>query len=166
MRYEEIELNRDCQAVRIPDGTVVTLPQGTPVVLTQALGESYTVQAPTIGGLFQVADKDAEALGKQRKRTAIRTAGTHEAGTVSADVIWEELRQVYDPEIPINIVDLGLIYELTIEPLPSGDSRVQVKMTLTAPGCGMGPSMARDTRSRIERLPGRAPQEGGQVPLP
>jgi len=153
MSYEEIELARDCEAVQIPQGTVVTIPKGTLAVITQALGGTYTLQLPTIGGLVRVTDKDADAIGKKSTGLSATTA-TAESGTVSEEMVWEELKQVYDPEIPISVVELGLIYDLQIAPLSSGGSRVQVKMTLTAQGCGMGPSIAMDAQRRIEILPG------------
>jgi len=153
MSHEEVELSRDCEAVQIPQGTKVTVPKGTPAVITQALGDTYTLQLPTMGGLFRVADKDADAIGKKSKGLpAAAAAGGN--GTVTEEMVWEELRQVYDPEIPINVVDLGLIYDLRVEPHPSGGSTVQIQMTLTAQGCGMGPAIARDAQSRIEVLPG------------
>jgi probable FeS assembly SUF system protein SufT len=155
MSYEEVELSRDCEAVQIPQGTPVTIPQGTPAVITQALGDTYTVQLPTMGGLFRIADKDADAIGKKSKGSPAAAAAA-ESGTVTEEMVWEELKQVYDPEIPINVVDLGLIYDLRLEPLPSGESKVLVQMTLTAQGCGMGPSIARDAQRRIEVLPGVA----------
>ncbi|MGH7962505.1 MAG: iron-sulfur cluster assembly protein, partial [Candidatus Binatia bacterium] len=147
MSYEEIELTRDCEAVQIPQGTVVTIPKGTLAVITQALGETYTLQLPTMGGLVRIADKDADALGKKSKKQFTTTAAAAN-GAVSEEMVWEELKQVYDPEIPINVVDLGLIYDLQVVPLPSGGSNVAVKMTLTAQGCGMGPAIAMDAQSR------------------
>jgi len=153
MNYEEIELTRDCEAVQIPQGTIVTVPKGTLAVITQALGDTYTLQLPTLGGLVRVADKDADALGKKSKGQPPATA-TATNGTISEEMVWEELKQVYDPEIPINVVDLGLIYNLQIEPLASGKSNIKVQMTLTAQGCGMGPAIAMDAQSRIESLSG------------
>jgi len=158
MSYEEIELSRKCEAIQIPQGTIVTLPKGTPAVITQALGDSYTLQLPTMGGLVRVADKDADAIGKKSRGLATPVAVRGD-GTVSEEIVWEALKEVYDPEIPVNVVDLGLIYDLRIEPLPSGESKVLVQMTLTAQGCGMGPSIARDAQSRIEGLPGVADAE-------
>lgn len=152
MAYEQIETTRECDAVQIPEGIPVKIPAGTAVVVTQSLGGSYTLQVPALGGLFRVSGQDADALG---------LAGPEEhdegaAGPVNEDRVWSVLRHVYDPEIPVNIVDLGLVYDLRIEPQPSGDSRVEVKMTLTAPGCGMGQTIAMDARQRIETLPGVA----------
>jgi probable FeS assembly SUF system protein SufT len=154
MAYEEIEVRRDCQAVQIPQGNTVIITTGTPVIVTQSLGGSYTVQVPSLGGLFRVAGHDADALGLQA--TSAAEATTDAAGPVSDERVWSVLRHVYDPEIPVNIVDLGLVYDMRIEPLPAGQSRVEVRMTLTAPGCGMGQTIAMDARQRIESLPGVA----------
>jgi probable FeS assembly SUF system protein SufT len=156
MAYEEIELTRDCKAIQIPQGIPVLIPKGTLVVITQSLGDTYTLQLPTIGGLVRIADTDADAIGK--KSRGLPTAADA-SGPVTEDMVWDQLKQVYDPEIPINVVDLGLIYDLRIEPAPSGQSRVLVQMTLTAPGCGMGPSIAHDAQCRIEALPGVAEAE-------
>ena len=153
MPYEEIELSRDCEAVQIPQGTTISIPQGTLAVITQTLGDTYTIQLPTGGGLYRIADKDADALGKKSKGLPAAAATTEGHGRVSEEIVWEELKQVYDPEIPINVVDLGLIYDLRINSLPSGGNKVLVQMTLTAQGCGMGPSIAKDAQHRIEALP-------------
>jgi probable FeS assembly SUF system protein SufT len=154
MPYEEIELTRDCEATQIPQGTVTTLAKGTPAVITQALGDTYTVQVPTVGGLYRIADKDADALGKKSRGLPPSAGAAEGTGTVSEEAVWEQLKQVYDPEIPINVVDLGLIYDLQVYPAADGGSNVLVQMTLTAQGCGMGPSIARDAQYRIEALPG------------
>jgi probable FeS assembly SUF system protein SufT len=150
MAYEQIETRRDCQAVQIPQGNSVTIPAGTEVIVTQSLGGSYTVQVPSLGGLFRVAGADADALGMQATESAAPTA----AGPLQDEMVWGVLKDVYDPEIPVNIVDLGLVYDLRIDPLAGGRSRVEVKMTLTAPGCGMGQTIAMDAKHRIESLPG------------
>lgn len=153
MRYEEVELTRDCEMIQVPQGTPVTIPAGTPAVITQALGDSYTVQLPTLGGLYKVAGKDADALGKERVDTeAARAAAA--SGSVDEAAVWAALKNVYDPEIPVNIVDLGLVYDMKIEPEPGGGNRVSVQMTLTAPGCGMGTVIAGDAKACIERVPG------------
>lgn len=146
------ELTRDCEAVQIPHGTAVTLAKGKQVHITQTLGGSFTVH--TDGGLFRIAPKDADALGLEGvSSTAQKPAN---AATVEVDEkqVWNTLRTCYDPEIPVNIVDLGLVYDLHMEKLPSGSSRVHVKMTLTAPGCGMGPTIARDAQQKIMYLDG------------
>ncbi len=159
MPYEEIELTRDCEVIQIPQGTRTTIAKGTSAVITQALGDTYTVQLPTVGGLYRIAEKDADALGKKSKGLPLATAATEKIGTVSEEMVWEQLKQVYDPEIPVNVVDLGLIYDLQIHPSPDGGSNVLVQMTLTAQECGMGPSIARDAQHRIETLPGVAEAE-------
>ncbi len=152
MSYEQIEIARDCEAVQVPQGNTVIIPAGTSAFLAQSLGGSYTLQIPSLGGLFRVAGKDADALGMEVSAAAVAGSGE---GPVSEERVWEQLREVYDPEIPVNIVDLGLVYDLRIEPRTTG-SRVEVKMTLTAPGCGMGHAISMDAKSRIESLPGVA----------
>jgi probable FeS assembly SUF system protein SufT len=147
-----VELHRDCHAVQIPIGTAVTLPKGTAVDITQTLGGTYTVHA--MGGLYRIAGKDADALGLEVTTPATTTASDSEDGPVDEAAVWQVLRSCYDPEIPVNIVDLGLVYDLTITPQPSGRSSVAVKMTLTAPGCGMGATIAGDAQQKILDLPG------------
>jgi probable FeS assembly SUF system protein SufT len=143
-----VVLSRDCDAVQIPAGNTVTLPAGTEVDITQTLGGSYTVHA--LGGLFRIAPKDADALGLQPETPA---APTVVAGTVDEKAVWDSLRSCYDPEIPVNIVDLGLVYDMGIEDLPTGNKKVFVKMTLTAPGCGMGATIAGDAQQKLLTLP-------------
>jgi len=146
-----VELTRDCEATQIPAGMTTTLPAGTPVDITQTLGGSYTVHAMG-GGLFRIAAKDADALGLQPATEAAQTPA--DSGPVDEKSVWEVLRNCYDPEIPVNIVDLGLVYDMHIEPRPSGQSAVSVKMTLTAPGCGMGGAIAGDAQQKLLGLPG------------
>jgi probable FeS assembly SUF system protein SufT len=153
MPYEEVEISRDVEVVMIPQGVTTTLQAGTPAVITQSLGDSYTLQVPTFGGLYRLAGKDADAIGKAAARSD-GVPGADLDAPVTEDLVYAQLRNVYDPEIPVNIVELGLIYDLAIEPLPDGGSRVGVKMTLTAPGCGMGDVIAHDAKMRIESLPG------------
>ncbi|HUM01264.1 MAG TPA: putative Fe-S cluster assembly protein SufT [Thermoanaerobaculia bacterium] len=148
-----ITLKRDCHALVIPSGEMVLLHAGTPVVVTQSLGGSFTVQSPALDGLYRIADRDADALGlSAREAPASQKAAA--AGPVSEEAVWNELKSCYDPEIPVNIVDLGLVYDLKLLPRPAGGCRVEVKMTLTAPGCGMGPSIAADAQQKIASLPG------------
>lgn len=150
---ETVELARDCEAVQIPHGTVVILPKGLSVDITQTLGGSYTIHAQ--GGLYRVSEQNADALGMESKQRQTESRAPGEKnGDVDEKQVWDTLRTCYDPEIPVNIVDLGLIYDLHIEKLPSGNSRVQVKMTLTAPGCGMGPTIARDAQEKLLFLEG------------
>ena len=153
MRYQEVVTTRDCTVVQIPYGNTVLIPAGTPAGITQALGDSFTVEIPTIGGLYRVAGADADAIGKERP-VAVDAAAANEP--VNEARIWSALRNVYDPEIPVNIVELGLVYDLRIEPLPEGGSRVHVQMTLTAPGCGMGQIIAGEAKRLIEEVPGVA----------
>lgn len=147
MSHEPVEFNRDCEAIQIPQGLTVTIPKGTAGIITQALGDTYTLQIPTFGGLFRVADRDADAIGRKPLGADAARAGAAD-DTVSEEQVWDQLRQVYDPEIPVNVVDLGLIYDLRVE-----GRTVNVQMTLTAQGCGMGPSIAMDAKRRIEALP-------------
>jgi len=153
MPYEEVEISRDVEVVMIPQGVTSVLKAGTPAVITQSLGDSYTLQVPTFGGLYRLSGKDADAIGKATARSD-GEVGADPAAPVSEELVYSQLRNVYDPEIPVNIVELGLVYNLSIEPHSGGGSRVEVKMTLTAPGCGMGDVIAHDAKSRIENLPG------------
>jgi len=153
-----VTLQRDCQAIRIPGGDITLLPAGMPVVLTQALGGSYTVEAPLLGGIFRLSGRDADALGLSPE-TGPSAPERPSERPLEEDDVWERLRTCYDPEIPVNIVDLGLVYDLKILPHSSGGRRVEVKMTLTAPGCGMGPAIAADARQKIAALPGVAEAE-------
>jgi probable FeS assembly SUF system protein SufT len=145
-----VQLTRDCEATQIPSGALTTLPEGTSVDITQTLGGTYTVHAP--GGLFRIAAKDAEALGLGATSTPAPNAAA--AGPANEQSVWEVLRNCYDPEIPVNIVDLGLVYDLSVTPLPNAHIAVAVKMTLTAQGCGMGGAIAGDAQQKLLALPG------------
>jgi probable FeS assembly SUF system protein SufT len=118
------------------------------VVIAQALGGSYTVIVH--GNMARIASADADALGKEPPAPAIPAT----QGQLTEEQVNEALRNCYDPEIPVNIVELGLVYDLQILPLPEGGQRVEIKMTLTAPGCGMGPILQQDVESRVLALPG------------
>ena len=131
-----------------------TLGQGTQVDITQRLGGSYTVRDIGGGGLFRVAEKDADALGLDPTCALPVTEPVSATGPVEEKAVWEVLRTCYDPEIPLNIVDLGLIYDLDLDRSPEGGSIINVKMTLTAPGCGMGGAIAGDAQEKLLRLPG------------
>ena len=146
-----VRLARDCQAIQIPAGLEALLPAGTMVDITQTLGGSYTVQAP--GGLFRIAPENADALGI-KSAAAEEKAATTATGSVDEKAVWDALRDCYDPEIPVNIVDLGLVYDMRVDPDPSGGSVVSVKMTLTATGCGMGGAIAGDAQRKLMSLPG------------
>jgi probable FeS assembly SUF system protein SufT len=147
-----VQLTRDCDAVQIPSGAPVILPAGTPVDITQTLGGTSTVHAQ--GGLYRIAAQDADALGLQPAPAEPAAGAATSSGPVDEKLVWDALKTCYDPEIPVNIVDLGLVYDLHIKPLPSGNSVVSVKMTLTAPGCGMGATIAGDAQQKILYLPG------------
>jgi probable FeS assembly SUF system protein SufT len=159
-------LTRDCPAIRIPSGEPLSLPAGTAVYLTQSLGGTFTVQAPSLGGLFRIAGGDGDALGLVVPSSGAGSAAAPErpaaaslGGPVNETAVWDRLRTVYDPEIPVNIVDLGLVYDLRILPASAAGERVEVKMTLTAPGCGMGGAIAADAQSKIAAVPGVAEAE-------
>lgn len=143
-------LTRDCEVALIPAGTKITLPAGTQVVITQSLGGSYTVYAG--GALVRVDGKDADALGKEAAAAPKDKEITGD-GTVDEEQLWAQMRTCYDPEIPINIVELGLIYDCKLIPEPQGGNRVEVKMTLTAPGCGMGEILKQDVEHKLMTVP-------------
>jgi len=148
-----ITLIRDVEAAMVPSGTPVTLQKGEPAYITQSLGGSYTVVVN--GNMFRIDGKNADALGMQ----AQAGAASSEAGQAATPEefekqVWDAMRTCYDPEIPVNIVDLGLIYDCQIEPITPQSSRVNVKMTLTAPGCGMGPMLQQDVQNKLLSLEG------------
>jgi probable FeS assembly SUF system protein SufT len=147
---ERIEISRECEGVQIPAGTKVTLEKGLEAFITQSLGGTFTLQVPAYGGLYRVAGKDADALGKKPEDAGVISA---QGGDLEA-MVWEQLKSCYDPEIPVNIVDLGLIYGMEIKDQADGTKRVEVKMTLTAQGCGMGASIAYDAKNKLTGLPG------------
>ncbi len=153
---KETKLTRDCEAVQIPSGDKSVLPEGTDVYISQDLGGTFTVQ--TLKGLFRIEGKDADALGRTAAGKDQEESPSEEtsSGTFSEKIVWEALRSCFDPEIPVNIVDLGLIYDLKSEEFEEGKYRVDVKMTLTAPGCGMGPVIADDAQQKILSTPGVA----------
>ena len=137
----------DCPATEIPAGTPAVLPSGSQVDIVQTLGGNVTVR--TDRGLFRIARENAPLIAGLE--VADESKGPE--GEFNEDAVWGALRTCFDPEIPVNIVDLGLIYDLAIERTPSGGNSVEVKMTLTAPGCGMGPVIAEDARQKIASLP-------------
>jgi probable FeS assembly SUF system protein SufT len=149
--HEPITVARDCDAILIPSGTHITLQAGTVVFITQALGGNYTVNVN--GNLAQVSARNADALGFEAEAPSFMKEYGGTGGPVREELLWEQMRTCYDPEIPINIVDLGLVYECKVTPLPDGGNRVDVRMTLTAPGCGMGQFLAEDVRSKLMQVP-------------
>ncbi|MDG1976415.1 MAG: putative Fe-S cluster assembly protein SufT [Akkermansiaceae bacterium] len=148
--HEEVSLTREVDAIQIPSGDTITLPTGTPVVITQTLGGTYTVA--TSAGLARISSNDADALGvdpdeKQEKQAEADRL----ANATLEEQVWHQMKQVFDPEIPVDIVNLGLVYDCNLSEVDSGTD-VDVKMTLTAPGCGMGPVIAADAQARIMSL--------------
>jgi probable FeS assembly SUF system protein SufT len=140
----------------VPAGHTVLLPKGTRAVITQSLGGSFTLHVPEYGGLMRLSSRDADAVGQEVPAPAEPVERPE--GEVSAEalepLVWDQLRTCYDPEIPVNIVDLGLVYDMQISPSDDGGHRIDVKMTLTAQGCGMGGSIAADAKYKILGLPG------------
>jgi probable FeS assembly SUF system protein SufT len=151
--HTEFTLSRDTEAIQIPSGEKMTLVAGTQGVVTQTLGGSYTVATPH--GLSRIAEKDLDALGLEKPASSNGAPGkTASGGPVDEKAVWEQLKQCFDPEIPVNIVDLGLVYDCRLTKKDDGGTRVEVKMTLTAPGCGMGPAIAHDAQSKILSIDG------------
>ncbi|HEY5227544.1 MAG TPA: putative Fe-S cluster assembly protein SufT [Opitutaceae bacterium] len=147
----ERTLSREISVTQIPSGEKHTLPIGTKIQIHQTLGGSYTVQ--TDYGLFRIDGKDGDALGEVAADHSVQ-ASTLEDGAPDPNAVWDQLRKVYDPEIPVNIVDLGLVYSMEVEKKEEKAFKVNVAMTLTAPGCGMGPAIAEDAKGKILLVPG------------
>jgi len=152
MSSEPKVLTRDVEAAVVPIGTKVTLQKGETAHITQSLGGSYTVVVN--GNMFRIAEKDADALGLEVKPAAVAT--TIPSGPLTQEElekkVWEQLKTCYDPEIPVNVVDLGLIYDCHLTPIGESNYKADVKMTLTAPGCGMGPVLAQDVQNKLVSL--------------
>lgn len=145
---KEVTTTRDLEATEIPSGTKIRIPEGTPLAITQSLGGSYTVLTPQ-GYMALVDGKDADAIGEE-------VAGVEEAtnaGRTTEELCWNTLKTCYDPEIPVNIVDLGLVYKCEVAPLPEGGQKAEVRFTLTAPGCGMGDVLREDIKGKLLSVP-------------
>lgn len=147
-----IRLQRDCDAVMVPSGERASLLAGSTVWLTQALGGTYTVMTER-GHTVRIDGQDADALGFSTTSDSKDEQEKPAAGTVD-ELVWNELRSCFDPEIPVNIVDLGLIYACGVESLPDGGYRARVRFTLTAQGCGMGQFLKADIKKRLLTVPG------------
>ena len=146
---EPVSFSRDCTVVLVPQGERVTLPAGSVGYITQALGGSFTVFVE--GNLFRIAGEDADAIGKDAPEAL---ALSEDAGDDEVEkLVWEQLRTCFDPEIPVNIVELGLVYTVELGRRDDGERKVDVRMTLTAPACGMGDILVDDVRSKVERIP-------------
>ena len=143
-----ITTSRDVEVTRLPSGEKITIPSDTQVVITQALGGSFTVLVPSQAGLFRIEGRDADAIGQEKPAEL----GQPVDGNLE-QAAWDQLKTCYDPEIPVNIVDLGLVYSLTVRDAGNG-AAIQVQMTLTAPGCGMGPIIASEARQKILTIDG------------
>lgn len=151
MLNQVVELKREVSGIQIPSGSSISLPAGSRVYITQTLGNSYTVA--TDAGLMRLSKEDSDALGMEDEEDAPASGGLGENSSLE-DRIWETLSCIYDPEIPVDIVNLGLIYDVIVTRLENGLHHVAVKMTLTAPGCGMGPHLMDEAKSRVEALDG------------
>jgi probable FeS assembly SUF system protein SufT len=152
---EPLETTRDVDVIEIPAGTKGVLPAGSHVLITQTLGGNYTVM--TVDGyLYRVDGKDADALGKERAAADPRLEKKDATGPVDHELIWDRLRTVFDPEIPVNIVDLGLVYRMEVTPRSEGGEKVEIDMTMTAPGCGMGEYLKADVEQKLLEIPGVA----------
>ncbi len=151
---EEVTLSRNAEAVMIPSGEKVLVPAGALATITQALGGSYTIITDR-GLMVRISGREVEAIGKTAENVVeMPKDGEEVTPEKLEELVWDQLKTCYDPEIPVNIVDLGLVYLCELQDAEGGGKNVRVKMTLTAPGCGMGPVLASDVKSKIESLPG------------
>jgi probable FeS assembly SUF system protein SufT len=149
---EEVTLTRNAEAVMIPSGEKVLVPEGARATITQSLGGSYTLITER-GLMVRVSGREVEAIGKPVENVPELAPGDETIPEKLEELVWDQLKTCYDPEIPVNIVDLGLVYLCELEDA-DGAKTVKIKMTLTAPGCGMGPVLASDVKSKVESLPG------------
>jgi len=148
---EPVTLTRDCEAILVPSGDKITLPGGSEVRITQSLGGSYTVTTER-GYMVRIAGEDADALGLE-PAAPLQPARSERSADVEK-LAWDQLKTCFDPEIPVNIVDLGLVYDCRVIPLAEGGNKVGVKFTLTARGCGMGEFLKGDIKGKLLRVPG------------
>ena len=147
---DPITVERECDGVLIPEGSPINVAAGSIVYVTQALGDTVTVNLN--GNLVRIAGKDLDALGMEATEDPIAQASDN-GGVVDEELLWSQLRSCYDPEIPVNIVDLGLIYKCEITPLEESGTRVDIDLTLTAPFCGMGDFLVQDVDDRVRQVP-------------
>ena len=146
---KEVTTTREIEASEIPSGIKIKIPEGTSLAITQSLGGSYTVLTP-YGYMARVESKDADAIGQE----VVAVDAAAQAGKSVEELCWDQLKTCYDPEIPVNIVDLGLVYKCEATPLPDGGNKVDVRFTLTAPGCGMGDVLREDIKGKLLAVPG------------
>lgn len=150
-----VVIDREVEATLIPSGDRVMVPAGTDLRVMQTLGGNVTVQSESTGQLLRIDAKDAAVLGEEYAQAAKALEPMpSEDGSFNEEQVWQQLRTVYDPEIPVNIVELGLVYQCKAEPLPEGGHRVDIQMTVTAPGCGMGPVLVEDVKRKVSSVPG------------
>ena len=149
---EEVTFSRNAEAIMIPSGERVLVPQGAQATITQSLGGAYTLITDR-GLMVRISGHEVDAIGKTPQEVAQLTPEAELTKEKIEEAVWEQLKTCFDPEIPVNIVDLGLVYLCDLQPHEGGGFDVKVKMTLTAPGCGMGPVIATDVKSKVERLP-------------
>ncbi len=145
-------LSREVEAVMVPYGNKFVIPAGANVSLMQTLGGSFTIMGDF--GMARLDGQYADAIGEQAQVNELAGAATGVDGAPDQELLWGQLKCVYDPEIPVNIVDLGLVYSLDVAKRDGGGHKVDVAMTLTAPGCGMGPAIAEDARTKLMQVPG------------
>lgn len=149
---EEVTFNRSAEAIMIPSGEKVLVPVGAQATITQSLGGAYTVITDR-GLMVRISGREVEAIGKTPTETSDVKLEELTPEKLE-EMVWEQLKTCYDPEIPVNIVDLGLVYLCELKEAEESGKNVHIKMTLTAPGCGMGPVLATDVKTKIEMLPG------------
>ncbi len=150
---EEVTFSRNAEGIMIPSGERVLVPNGSRGTITQSLGGSYTLITDR-GLMIRVSGREVEAIGKTPENVPETKAGEEVTPEKLEELVWDQLKTCFDPEIPVNIVDLGLVYLCELQPAEDGRKDVKIKMTLTAPGCGMGPVLAHDVKQKIESLPG------------
>src|SRR5213596_1974228 len=150
---EEVTFSRNAEGIMIPSGEHVLIPNGSHATITQSLGGSYTIITDR-GLMVRISGKEVEAIGKAPEGIADVKQGEELTPEKLEELVWDQLKTCYDPEIPVNIVDLGLVYLCEVTPAEEGGQNVKIKMTLTAPGCGMGPVLATDVKYKVESLPG------------
>ena len=150
---EEVTFSRNAEGIMIPSGERVLIPNGARATITQSLGGAYTLITER-GLMVRVAGREVEAIGKTAENVPDVKQGEEVSQEKLEQMVWDQLKTCYDPEIPVNIVDLGLVYLNDVQPADEGGYNVKIKMTLTAPGCGMGPVLAHDVKQKIESLPG------------
>ena len=151
---EEITFSRNAEAIMIPSGEKVLVPKGAQATITQSLGGTYTLITDR-GLMVRVSGQEVEAIGKTPEQT-VEVKPEELTPEKLEDMVWDQLKTCFDPEIPVNIVDLGLVYLCELQDAEDGRKNVRIKMTLTAPGCGMGPVLASDVKTKVESLPGVA----------